>query len=47
MKKSLRTDMEDLRRYVEYTDQKITLPHFKKESDMEVWFLNIQSYKKL
>ena len=29
--------MEDLRRWVEYT-QKITLPHFKKEPDMEVWF---------
>ena len=30
MKKSLRSEMEDLQRWAEYTGQNIKLPHFKK-----------------
>ena len=47
MKKSLRSDMEDLGRWCEFTRQDIQIPHFKKEPDPDPWFPTEEEYRKI
>ena len=47
MKKSLRLEMEDLARWCKYTNQKIDLPHFKKEVAGEPWFPTDEEYQRV
>lgn len=47
MKKSLRLEMEDLARWCKYTNQKVDLPHFKKEAAAEPWFPTDEEYQRV
>ena len=47
MKKSLRSEMEDLQRWAEYKGQKIKLPHFKNEPDPDPWLATEEQYSKI
>ena len=47
MKKSLRSEMEDLQRWALYTDQNIKLPHFKKEPDPDPWLPTEEQYSRI